>query len=60
MRNIFNFWGGSPGITSPKSQLDSTTYWRRSVISANTIGCGEGEALQKICNALHICLDIAY
>jgi hypothetical protein len=37
-------------------------YWRRRVISANTIGFGEGEgeALPKIRNALPIRQDIAY
>jgi hypothetical protein len=34
------------------SNLIRLAYWRRRVISANTIGCGEGEALQKIRNAL--------
>jgi hypothetical protein len=33
-------------------------YWRRSVISANTIGFGEGEILQKIHSAFPICQDI--
>jgi hypothetical protein len=33
-------------------------YWRRGVISANTIGFGEGEILQKIHNVLPICQDI--
>jgi hypothetical protein len=35
-------------------------YWRRRVISANTIGFGEVEALQKICNASPFRHDIAY
>jgi hypothetical protein len=35
-------------------------YWPRGVFSANTIGFGEGEALQKIFNALPIRQDIAY
>jgi hypothetical protein len=35
-------------------------YWRGHVISANTIGVGEGEALQKIHNPLPIPQDIAY
>jgi hypothetical protein len=35
-------------------------YWRSHVISAITIGLGEGEALPKICNALPIRQDIAY
>ncbi len=34
-------------------------YWRRCVISVNTIDFGE-EALKKIRNALPICQDIAY
>ena len=60
MRNLFQFLGGSPDNTYSKSQLDAPIYWRRRVISANTIGCGEGEARQKICNALSIRRDIAY
>jgi hypothetical protein len=51
---------GSPGITYLKSQLDAPIYWRRRVISTNTIGCGEGKDLQKIRNALLIRQDIAY
>jgi hypothetical protein len=35
-------------------------YWRRRVISTNTIGLGEGDALQKIHNALPIRQDIDY
>jgi hypothetical protein len=37
-------------------------YWHRRVISANIIGLGEGDALQRICNALPIrqTQDIAY
>jgi hypothetical protein len=35
-------------------------YWDRHVISANTIGFGEGEALQQIRNALPIPPDITY
>jgi hypothetical protein len=35
-------------------------YWRRRVISANTIGLGEEDALQKIRSALPIRQDIAY
>jgi hypothetical protein len=42
------------------SNLIRLAYWRRRVISANTIGFGEGEALQKIRNALPIRQDIAY
>jgi hypothetical protein len=30
------------------------------LVSANTIGFGEGEALPKICNALPIRQDIVY
>jgi hypothetical protein len=33
-------------------------YWRRHIISANTIGFGEREAMQKIRNALPIPQDI--
>jgi hypothetical protein len=33
-------------------------YWRRLIISANTIGFGEGEALQKIFSALPIPQEI--
>jgi hypothetical protein len=50
---------------SAKSQLVENSSckfeppWRRRVISANTIGCGE-EALQKICDALRIRQGIAY
>jgi hypothetical protein len=58
--NEILFWGGSPGINCSKSQLDAPIYWRRRVISANTTGCGEGEALQKIHNDLLIRQDIAY
>jgi hypothetical protein len=35
-------------------------YWRSRIISANTTGFGEGQALQKISNALPFSLDIAY
>jgi hypothetical protein len=42
------------------ARLIRLAYWRRRVISANTIGFGEGEALQKICTALPILQDIAY
>jgi hypothetical protein len=34
--------------------------WRRHVISANTIGVGEEEALQKNHNALPILQDITF
>jgi hypothetical protein len=42
------------------AKLIRLAYWRRHIISANTIGFGEGEALQKMCNALPIHQDIAY
>ncbi len=42
------------------ANLIRLAYWRRRVISSNTIGLGEGEALQKICTALPIRQDIAY
>jgi hypothetical protein len=35
-------------------------YWRRHVITANTIGVGEGETLPIIRNALPIRQGIAY
>ncbi len=35
-------------------------YWRRRVISANIIGLGEGEALQKMCYTFPIRHNIAY
>jgi hypothetical protein len=35
-------------------------YWRRRVISVITIGFGEGEAIQKICNISPIRQDNAY
>jgi hypothetical protein len=40
--------------------MSTPIYWRRHVISAKTIGFGEGDALPKICNALPIRQDIAY
>jgi hypothetical protein len=42
------------------ANLIRLAYWRRRVVSANTIGTGEVEALQKIRNALPIRQDIAY
>jgi hypothetical protein len=42
------------------ANLIRLAYWRRRVASANTIGIGEVEALQKIRNALPIRQDIAY
>jgi hypothetical protein len=42
------------------ANLIQFVYWRRRVISTNTIGFGDGEALQKIRNALPIRQDIAY
>jgi len=47
-------------LVENSSYLIRLAYWRRRVISANTIGFGEGEALQKIRNALPIRQDIAY
>jgi hypothetical protein len=35
-------------------------YWRSGVISANTIGFGEGEILHKIHSVSFICQDIVY
>jgi hypothetical protein len=42
------------------ANLIRLAYWRRHVISANTIGFREGEAFQKIRNALPSCQDIAF
>jgi hypothetical protein len=42
------------------ASLIRLAYWRRRFISANTIGFGEGEALQKFCYALPIRQDITY
>jgi hypothetical protein len=42
------------------ANLIRLAHWRRRVISANTIGFREVEALQKVCTALPICQDIAY
>jgi hypothetical protein len=47
-------------LVENSSNLIRLAYWRRRVISANTIGCGEGEDLQKIRNALPIRQNIAY
>jgi hypothetical protein len=49
-----NWWKIHP------ANLIRLAYWRRRVISANTIGFGEGEALQRICNASPIRHDIVY
>jgi hypothetical protein len=44
-----------------KKTMIPPIYWRRGVISANTIGFGEGEVvMQKIHNVLPFCQDIAY
>ncbi len=47
---------------SPIQDINTSApiYWRCHVISANIIGLGEGEVLQKICSALPIRRDIAY
>jgi hypothetical protein len=42
------------------ANLIRLAYWRRRVISTNTFGFGEREALQKIRNALPFHQDIAY
>jgi hypothetical protein len=42
------------------ANLIRLAYWRRRVISANIIGFGEVEVIQKICNALPIRHNIAY
>jgi hypothetical protein len=47
-------------LVENSSNLIRLAYWRKRIISANTIGFGEGEALQKIRNALPIRQDIAY
>jgi hypothetical protein len=42
------------------ANLIRLAYWRRRIISANTIGFGEGVALQKICIALSVRQDNDY
>ncbi len=52
--------GEPPKIHNLKYTMVPLVYGRRHIISANTIGFGEREALQKIYNDLPIPQDITY